>query len=455
MRLLKRGDIYYVRYWSGGRRISKSTKLSDRRAAEAKGREWEREAADPDHTRTRGATLNDAFGLLLDGREEQVRAGRRSEHTVDFYRTKAGHWLRLLGHNFPLSEINARVVRDYITARRSETSNEPITPEEAAKRNAAGEREKDGRRIKPRAPKHTSDHTISKELVALRAALRLAVEDGCWKGDPKSVIPVAFAPDYKPRERWATDEELAKLLGTMEPHQAARLAFIVATSAEWGATERALRADVAKDHSRVLVRGTKRPTRWRHVPIVSEWQASLLKYAMKHAGGTTALFAPWGSPQQTLEWACKRVSIERVTPNDLRRTFAQWMRRDGVPLELCAPMMGHKTTAMLQRVYGRLDTDTLEARVRASLEWTTNGPPGNGTGAVSAGFRNPRKSTQVRGKTQKQRGGSSGGRTPDQRIKSPLRLWPEPRRKPLEMRSPMVRGPLMDHPSASGKRGPA
>ena len=41
---------------------------------------------------------------------------------------------------------------------------------------------------------------------------------------------------------------------------------MVATSAEWAATERAERKDVSEDLDYVLVRGTKRATRWRTVP---------------------------------------------------------------------------------------------------------------------------------------------------------------------------------------------
>jgi hypothetical protein len=54
---------------------------------------------------------------------------------------------------------------------------------------------------------------------------------------------------------------------------------MVATSAEWGATERAQRADVSADLQFALIRGTKRATRGRTVPIVSRDQRSLLQFA--------------------------------------------------------------------------------------------------------------------------------------------------------------------------------
>lgn len=48
-----------------------------------------------------------------------------------------------------------------------------------------------------------------------------------------------------------------------------------------------------------------------------------------------------------------------MSTNDLRRTFGMWGRLSGQPLEYLAPMMGHSTTAMLQRVYGRLGPEEL------------------------------------------------------------------------------------------------
>ena len=67
--------------------------------------------------------------------------------------------------------------------------------------------------------------------------------------------------------------------------RAARVAFIVATSACWRETELARRGDVGEGLATVLLRGTKRKTRFRTVPIVSPAQQSLLAYALEHAKG--------------------------------------------------------------------------------------------------------------------------------------------------------------------------
>src|SRR5438874_8131352 len=148
--------------------------------------------------------------------------------------------------------------------------------------------DKKGNALKPaRAGRHVTDHTIAKELVALRAALKLAKRRGIWKGDPAEVLPVGFAPEYKPRNQFLTYDELEALLGELLEDAAARVAFTIATSAEAAATERALREDVSPDRLFVQVRGSKRATRWRKVPIVANWRASCSTSRLSTPGAAT------------------------------------------------------------------------------------------------------------------------------------------------------------------------
>ena len=346
-------------YDATGKQVCRSTKRTDRRAAARVRAGWERDAAEPGHAAARDAVLLDAIELLLQARKEQVSAGRKSEATFGFYREKAGHWLRLLGEDFPLAQLSATDVDRYITHRRSEWSVPPCDLLLDSEGNA----------LQPaRAGRHVTDHTIAKELVAVRAALKLAKRRGIWKGDLAEVLPVGFAPEYKPRNRFLTYDELEALLGELLEDAAARVAFTIATSAEAAATERALREDVSPDRLFVQVRGSKRATRWRKVPIVATWQRELLDFALEHAQGRDErLFLPPTKFGQTLERACARAGIPRCTPNDLRRTYSTWLRADGVPNELSAPTMGHKDTRMLDRVYARLPPELLRLRLLAAL----------------------------------------------------------------------------------------
>jgi len=333
-RLFKRGRLWYGWFYEQGRRVVRTTKCRDRSAAELVARQWERDAADPDHAAARTATLTGALQLLLARDEEEVRAGRRSPDTTAFHRSKAGHLVRVfeVGKDgaqvpFPLAALRANDVDRYISVRRGE---------------------------------QVADMTIAKELVVLRKSLRLAIRAGAWRGRVEEVIPVAFSPGYEPRKRALPAGELAKLLGELPPDRAARVAFIVATSACWRETELARREDVGEGLATVLLRGTKRKTRFRTVPIVSPAQRSLLAHALEHAGGAEgALFTAWRNVRRDLAEACERAGIERCSPNDLRRTFASWQVEAGVPLFPIAQAMGHKDTRMLERVYGRQTPEQL------------------------------------------------------------------------------------------------
>jgi len=329
-RLFKRGRVWHGWFYEHGKRVIRTTRCRDRAAAEAVARQWERDAADPDHAAARTATLTSALQLLLTRDAEEVLAGRRSPDTVAFHRSKAGHLVRLFETDaegrhvpFPLATLRPADVDRYISVRRGEK---------------------------------VADATVAKELVVLRKSLRLAIRAGLWRGRVEEVIPVAFSAGYEPRTRALTAGEVAKLL----PDRAARAAFIVATSACWRESELARREDVGEGLATVLLRGTKRKTRFRTVPIVSPGQRSLLTYALEHAGGKAgALFAPWRNARRDLAQACRRAGIERCSPNDLRRTFASWQVEAGVPLFPIAQAMGHKDTRMLERVYGRQTPEQL------------------------------------------------------------------------------------------------
>ncbi len=356
--------VWYGWYYDAQeRQITKSTRHTDRRAAARVRAQWERDAAEPDHARARSAVLVDAIELLLQNRKEQAAAGRKAAATFGFYQEKTGHWLRILGEDFLLAQLagteGARHVDRYITQRRSEWA---VTPRPE-------KRDKDGKVVRAARPgRHVSENTISKELVALRAALKLAKRRGLWKGDLSEVLPVGFAPEYKPREHFLSAAQLEALLAELLPDGAARVAFTVATSAEDSVCDRAEREDVSSDLAYVYLRGTKRATRARTVPVVTKWQSDLLAFAVGRAQGIDGkLFESRTKFQQTLARACKRAGIPHTTPNDLRRTYSTWLRACGVPNELSAPTMGHKDTRMLDRVYARLPPDLLRARLLLAL----------------------------------------------------------------------------------------
>lgn len=58
-----------------------------------------------------------------------------------------------------------------------------------------------------------------------------------------------------------------------------------------------------------------------------------------------------------LALACRRSGIERCSSNDLRRTFATWMRMEGLPTDILGATLGHVDSRMVERVYGRLSPE--------------------------------------------------------------------------------------------------
>src|SRR5262249_53559859 len=148
-------------------------------------------------------------------------------------------------------------------------------------------------------------------------------------------------------------------------------AFSIATSAEWAA-ERARPEDIAPDFTSVHVRGSKDAqhggNRDRVVPIVHLGHGFLLQFALTHADGDGfRLFRHDGNFRRALAAACKRVGIPSLSPNDLRRTHAKWLRLAGPSPASLAPVMGHADSRMVERVYGRVDAMELAPVLAAKI----------------------------------------------------------------------------------------
>lgn len=174
------------------------------------------------------------------------------------------------------------------------------------------------------------------------------------------------------------------MLAQLEGDRAARVAFAVATSAEWSALERAEWDDLGETF--VRVRGTKSRLRERVVPVVTPWQKELLAFVRNHAAGQKPkLFAPWAQTTalHTLHAAAKRAGIDPCGWHDLRRSCAQLLRRAGASFDTLAPVLGHSDSKVTQRVYARLDPEGLLQALRAELRCDT-GVPDSAASGVSA-----------------------------------------------------------------------
>lgn len=366
-RLYKRGDVFWCWFYDPQkRRRCVSTRCTDRRAAELAAHRLEREAADPSHAAAHATTLRAALERLVVDRGERGRAAG----TVAMYRSKSGHFRRLLGDDFRLAELTARVVDDYIAKRLGEEA---------------------------------SRSTVGKELTTLRAALRLAKRRGELAVDIAAIMPIGWSIEYRPRTsvlRRARD--LQALVDELIDDRGAHACFIVATGARWGESLRATRADVDLARGVVRLRGTKTAIAAAPsstVPVVG-WMRPLLEHVLRVCGNKPGrLFRPWTSVRGDLAAACRRAGIEKVTPNDLRRTTATWLRAAGVEPSILAAMLRHADTRMVERVYGRLAADALGDLLRERL-----GEPRRRRGRCSAGVAEDRGPAG--------RGGNGGGTQP-------------------------------------------
>lgn len=335
----ERSPYWWCRFYdASGRRLLESTRCTDRKAALAYLARRQREEQDPGAAERAATTLRHVLKLLVAERQSQAESetASRSMATAEFYTAKSKLIVSHFGQDFPLGDLTAGALDDYVAKRRAS-------------------------KIK--------DSTIHKELTTIRAALGIAKRRDLWRGDLDALIP-HVSGQSKPRERWLTEPELCAVLEDLIARKsfdrAARIAWVVATSSEWIATTRAERGDLTADGLYARVRGSKRETRDRDVPIRRAWQHDLIAIARMHAAGKGAmLFTPWlhSNSIRDLGLCAARVKIEPFSWNDLRRTCAQWLRREGVELELVSAILGHVDSRMVETTYGRLDARAIGDRL--------------------------------------------------------------------------------------------
>lgn len=341
-KLWKREGIYYA--WILGKRVS--TGCRDKTAAQHAADELERAAVDPKYQAAHSATFGAACQLFKEELELLVKNGKRSAETVDFYRFKLAHLVRVVGDARPMSEITPGLVSSYLKRRTSEGA-------------------------------HPS--SLNKELIALRRVLKYARRDGTFVGDVETVMPIGFDHEYEPRKTFLSPSEAWALLGLFVAKRkgasvadgvllAARTAFFLATACRDGELARARREDVDLSTWLVTIRGTKTKESARVAPVVlPECQRMLVGAMMAPARKDGLLFGRWHNPVRDLALGCKLAGVPKVTPNDLRRTHAHWLRASGIDPRLIAPVMGHVDSRMVEKVYGRLEPAELRDELAKRL----------------------------------------------------------------------------------------
>lgn len=385
--LYPRGRIWWTRI--GGERVS--TQCKDVKAALIVRARLEREAADPSASLARKTTMMDMLVHVLDDRRSAKgkTGGTLSKHTLEVWRLKLGHAVRLIGPKVPLAEVDYDCVSRFLADRgrepRAKGSKEPV-----------------------------SQHELSKDLGALRFGLRLEKQRGAYPHDVDHVTRTRrFAVGYKPRKRHLTWEEIPLLLSgllleaknrvTAERLAKARAlrdegrtlleiaaelhcaistakryltmkepgpvlggdvrsrhaAWFIATGGRDAESHRAELRDHDLTRWRVFMRGSKTGEAESVIPIAPPFR-SLLAFSLEGAPEKGPIFGEWANVGRALKLACERAGIERVSPNDLRRTHSSLLSQAGIRHSDLKLVTRHTTTRMLDLVYAAGNIESVE-----------------------------------------------------------------------------------------------
>ncbi len=265
----------------------------------------------------------------------------RAEGTITQYLSKAKHLLRLLRPERSINELRLSHVEDYIDARLAEI-----------------------KRLRPSSTRSIA--TVGKELGLLRSALRYVAKqrgpDGfkLYRYDTDEIFPEGVIGNYKPRDRALTVSEYHALYLALPQERCEYLQAFCGLGTRDSELYRITPLDVEPHAGRVRIPGTKTEAAERWLEPPAELFAILLRRADSTPLGQP-LFPRWLNVRRTLALACKRAGIAKASPNDLRRTFASWQAEAGVPEAVTASLLGHTSSQMVRRVYGRIGTDAKRA----------------------------------------------------------------------------------------------
>ncbi len=306
-RIYKRGETWWG-YWRDARGGAHRASLKTQDKSVARDRLRVLELAPPDQ-RSHGQSLEGALTYLLD-----VAYAGRAAGTLNCYRTKARHLVRLLGGETPLRSLTRPTILQYRAMRLTEGA---------------------------------AETTVHKELVVLRRTLSEAGLEG--------IVP-RTAVRYRPRERHLTHDEFLTLLEQLSTKR--QLWLMVAFYGGLRAHELEILewSNVDLKNAWLRVPGTKTAGSFRRVPIA----VPLLRRLASAERSGDLVLRPWPNYNRDLGAACKRGGIAPVSANDLRRTFASWLKQAGVDSLTVAHLLGHSSTRMVELVYGRLTASTYE-----------------------------------------------------------------------------------------------
>lgn len=324
--LFKRGRVWWLHHDPvTGRPIS--TRCETKEGARNFKYHRQKVAANPSYAASNEASFGEWAEKMLAVKKRDNAVG-----TYAMYAQKLGHLTRFIGEDTKLVNVTPTLIDQYRDHRFAEGAHH---------------------------------HSISKEFTALRQILKMASRAGAFHRDLSTMFPIGFGIGYTPRETVLTVEAEARLKLDLKPHQWAPVAFILATSARYSEAMSATANDWDPVRRVMLLRGKKTAGSHRLVPIMSHLQ-HYIDDALPH------MPFRWVKISQSLPLMCARRGLDRITPNDLRRTCATRLIERGADPYLVAKITGHVDLKMLRKVYDQSSPEkvrvAIEAQMRAAKE---------------------------------------------------------------------------------------
>lgn len=340
MRLFRRrkknGEGVWIASWTeGGKTVRKSTRCSTKPAAELVVARWEREWADPLYAAANEATLGSETLVFLEECKQHVARGAMAPETQHMHKQKADNLLRLLNADTRLAALDATMVASYAAVRRSERGS--------------------------RIGSLTSEATLYKEWVTLNQILKSARRRSRFDRDPATLRPARLTNNYTPKDRNLQPWEMMALLDALDRRSAAPVAFALATGARCKEVFASKAGDITGTF--VHIHGTKTEGSDRRIPIPAPFLPLLHRALLKGPP-----FRKWKNSRRDILLACERAGIAPCTWNDFRRTFASRLIWDlGLTTTVVAKLLGHRTTAMVDKHYAKAGAESLSLLIEQQL----------------------------------------------------------------------------------------
>lgn len=331
--LYRRGKYWWCWGYDAERqRWLQSTKQVSRRAAERVARRIELEHGE--RVRTAFLPLEEVLAFRL----QHAAFKKRRPKTLNNIRERIAVLLRHFGPQRDVHELTEDSVRAFVMTRRKQAG--------------------------ARAGQCIQEATIHKELESLRKALRLCKKAGLYQNDPDTVVPIDILenPNQARRRRWLPYEEYKRLLACLDMDRRDYVVMWCQTGMRRSELYAVQPHDIDFERKELRVRGTKTDGAERTIPLTEAAMSVLRRRAL-----SPPMFPEWTNNNRDLLRACQRAGLERISLNDLRRTFASWLAnaRDPASERACAELMGHTDSRMLRKVYSQISDETKRRAIRS------------------------------------------------------------------------------------------